>query len=346
MCCARGLSWVDLTVSRPAARHRDRGRPAAADARRSSIRDRRRVSRRSSSGCRQQGLRLERRHRSAADAHPSRSRRRDRHDRPPLSAHQGGRARARRAAHGGSREAARERDAAVRRPDGRRCGVSSRRCPQRNMTWSRRRRADRRRRPDLRGRLHARPCVAPRQLLRSRRAASRSSAIPAASASTADTCCRRRRRRTSTSRRGGTAWRASKRGRRQTIFLTHFGPVDTRAAAPADADRRTSTRWRASCARGGQSPGRTRSRADRFAEDAQARTAAADDRGAARLVPRGRAARAALARTGAVLEEEVSRRLRSGTPADYLVRASSRPRGCRVRDDAVAALGSISSRSA
>ena len=53
-----------------------------------------------------------------ADAHPPRSRRRHRDDRPRASAHHGVRARARRAAHDRSGEAARQRDAAVRRRDG------------------------------------------------------------------------------------------------------------------------------------------------------------------------------------------------------------------------------------
>ena len=91
------------------------------------------------------------------------------------------RARERRAAHGRSREADGQRDAAVAATRWIGCGARFRPVPADELDRPARRRADRRRRARARGRVHAGPRVASRQLFQRRRRASRSSATRPAS---------------------------------------------------------------------------------------------------------------------------------------------------------------------
>ena len=142
--------------------------------------------------------------------------------------------------------------------------------PQTNDGVAGRRGTGRRRRADLRGRLHAGPRVASRELLRSRQPAWRSSATSPASASPEGMCCRRRRRRTSISSCGARASDRILAWSPSTLFLTHFGPVtrvrphlaelldnlahDRRRRAriarrPGDATRRRASVLRSGCDR-------------------------------------------------------------------------------------------------
>src|SRR5688572_1422754 len=109
---------------------------------------------------------VERRAARPAHAHPSRSRRGDGNNCPRAPAHLGVRARTRRPAHGGSAKADRQCYATVRRQHepavGRdRAGAAGE--PDTAERW----RARRSRWADVRGGLHARTCITPRQLLRS-----------------------------------------------------------------------------------------------------------------------------------------------------------------------------------
>ena len=193
---------------------------------------------------------------------------RRRHDPAPPPRDPRRRARARRAPPGRSLEAARQRRRGCTATPWTACGARWRRCP--SATWWSCRGGETIEAggPIVRRGLHARPRLAPRLLLRSRRAASPSWATRPACAWTAATCCRRRRRPTSTWNGGSRASQTIERWRPSTLFLTHFGPVTTRAHAPPDAGRQPAAVGGAGARVAGAAGDRRRARRRAFEEAA------------------------------------------------------------------------------